>query len=355
MKLKKWISVLLSLLMLAAFFTPALAAEKGDADKDGHITAGDARTALRIAVGLETLTEDLLDLLDMDEDLEITAADARIILRLAVGLPADGEPPAPPIPVEPEGPYPTPVDPHETPDQKTRVFNDLLYNHSHRFDGYSAIQMAAAWGGDSIVGAAYRASTDWCCYYTVKDVFRPVLNSMGYSEAQMDKIAPRFHDPVKVKLAIQKGVNIVVPSALISLKLIETYVPSLLADYYLCHPEYAETFTFRTYYDDIVADVAYTRSYNANSYYPKVGDVVFMSNKTSTFVNGLPTIDHTAQITKVYEDGTFLCTEGALMFDTPRVTERVYHFDPATGTYLYAPIKEVVTLMIARPNLNVAG
>ena len=43
------------------------------------------------------------------------------------------------------------------------------------------------------------------------------------------------------------------------------------------------------------------------------------------------------------------------MFDTPRVTERVYHFDPATGTYLYAPIKEVVTLMIARPNLNVAG
>ena len=104
-----------------------------------------------------------------------------------------------------------------------------------------------------------------------------------------------------------------------------------------------------------MADVAYTRSYNANSYYPKVGDVVFMSNKTSTFVNGLPTIDHTAQITKVYEDGTFLCTEGALMFDTPRVTERVYHFDPATGTYLYAPIKEVVTLMIARPNLNVAG
>jgi hypothetical protein len=43
------------------------------------------------------------------------------------------------------------------------------------------------------------------------------------------------------------------------------------------------------------------------------------------------------------------------MYDTPRVTERVYYFDRQTGTWRYEPLAEVVTLMIARPNMNVSG
>ncbi|MBR5410861.1 MAG: dockerin type I repeat-containing protein [Clostridia bacterium] len=332
----------------------ALSGIAGDVDNDYVVTAADARIALRAAVGLEELTGDAFTVADMDEDNLITAADARVILRLAVGLPAE-EPDDPTPPVTPGGPYPEPVDPHETPSQRTLVFNTMLYEHSHRFKGYSALDMERAWGGSSVVGMAYRASTDWCCYYTIKDVFRPVLETMGYTEAQMDKIAPRYHDSDKVQKAIKKGVNMNIPSALIGLKLIETYVPSLLGDYYLCHPEYATTYTFVSYYDDIVTERAYTRSANANSYYPKVGDILFMSNKTSTYVNGLPTVDHTAQITQVYADGTFLCTEGALMYDTPRVTERVYYFDRQMGTWRYEPLAEVITLVIARPNMNVSG
>ena len=391
MKRKSILSVLLSLLILLGLTVPAFSEEpeqegtdvaaveeepgkevteekdvlKGDLDGDGSVTASDARLALRAAVGLDELADDLFLVADMDEDGNVTAADARIILRVAVGLPADesdvpekpDEPVTPVYPPKPDGGlYPEPVNPHETPDQFTLVFNDVLYNHSHRFNQYSAAQMTSAWGMKfDPVGWGYRLSTDWCCYYTIKDVFRPVLETVGYSEAQMDKIAPRFHDALKVQRAIQKGVNLYIPKGAIDLRLIETYVPSLLADYYLSNPAYASTWTFTTYYDDIVTERAYTRSANADGYYPKVGDILFMTNKTSTFVNGLPTIDHTAQITKVYEDGTFLCTEGALMFDTPRVAERVYQFDRETGCWRYPNLKEVVTLVIARPNLKVSG
>ena len=58
----------------------------GDIDGDGKVTAGDARTALRVAVGLEGIREDLWVIADVDFDDQITAADARLILRAAVGL-----------------------------------------------------------------------------------------------------------------------------------------------------------------------------------------------------------------------------------------------------------------------------
>lgn len=58
----------------------------GDVDKDHYITPADARTILRAAVGLESLSDDQMDLADWDHDGEITPADARIVLRTAVGL-----------------------------------------------------------------------------------------------------------------------------------------------------------------------------------------------------------------------------------------------------------------------------
>ena len=86
----------------------------GDIDGDGKITASDARTALRAAVGLEELAAFEQALADADLDEKITASDARLILRAAVGLedPADWF-------KSPEEPDPT-VDPKpgEDPDPK---------------------------------------------------------------------------------------------------------------------------------------------------------------------------------------------------------------------------------------------
>ena len=63
-------------------FTP------GDVDGDGHISAADARLALRRAVGLEDYAEGSAPFLacDADADGTVTAGDARMILRAAVGL-----------------------------------------------------------------------------------------------------------------------------------------------------------------------------------------------------------------------------------------------------------------------------
>ena len=57
-----------------------------DLDGDGEATAGDARSALRNAVSLDTLSDIQIQAADVDGDGEITAADARKILRVAVGL-----------------------------------------------------------------------------------------------------------------------------------------------------------------------------------------------------------------------------------------------------------------------------
>ncbi len=59
---------------------------RGDIDKDGHITTADARTALRFAVSLETLSDEQQWLADMNGDGTATTADARRILRAAIGL-----------------------------------------------------------------------------------------------------------------------------------------------------------------------------------------------------------------------------------------------------------------------------
>ncbi len=58
----------------------------GDTDGDNKITAADARNALRMSVGLEKTTAEIIRIADTDKDGKITAADARYILRASVGL-----------------------------------------------------------------------------------------------------------------------------------------------------------------------------------------------------------------------------------------------------------------------------
>lgn len=58
----------------------------GDIDCTGDVTASDARTALRISVGLENKNDYPYLRGDMDYNGRITASDAREILRVSVGL-----------------------------------------------------------------------------------------------------------------------------------------------------------------------------------------------------------------------------------------------------------------------------
>lgn len=59
----------------------------GDIDRDGRVTASDARLALRASVGLWTpFIYEQFYAADINDDYKITAEDARCILRAVVGL-----------------------------------------------------------------------------------------------------------------------------------------------------------------------------------------------------------------------------------------------------------------------------
>ena len=59
----------------------------GDIDRDGHVTAFDARLALRASVGIWTpFIYEQFYAADVNDDMKITAEDARRILRAVVGL-----------------------------------------------------------------------------------------------------------------------------------------------------------------------------------------------------------------------------------------------------------------------------
>lgn len=66
--------------------TPALTAKKGDVNKDGKITASDARTVLRISARLETASPEVLLIADVNNSGDISASDARKILRVSAFL-----------------------------------------------------------------------------------------------------------------------------------------------------------------------------------------------------------------------------------------------------------------------------
>lgn len=60
--------------------------KQGDVNRDGKITAADARRILQIAAKLDTPTAEELILGDMNDDNRLTAEDARQILRIVAGL-----------------------------------------------------------------------------------------------------------------------------------------------------------------------------------------------------------------------------------------------------------------------------
>ena len=316
-KVKTVLCLALALLFLMPAL-PAAAAVQGDMDGDGVVTGGDARTVLRFAVLLEAPTTAQRALADLDGDNAITSADARLTLRLAVGLGKD--------------------------------FAAVLYSTAHQYDRRTADELPPV---DSWIENIYRQVGKWCCYYTVHDVFRPALRTAGYSEARINQLAPNSFDGNRVRKALENAAGLSVPSILLEFSN-SVYIPSLLADYYLSHSQYCTTYIFAEYYDDVLDQVVYCPSENRWTYQPEVGDILFASNKTSTYYMDYPTIDHTAQIIRVYDDGSFLCTDGCILndgSDEPCVREREYVFNASRGMYEYKYNDVVKVLMIAKPML----
>lgn len=285
----------------------------GDVDKDGEITSADARIILRLSVSLEKMTAFRKVISDIDRDNSITSEDARKVLRYSV------------MHVK------TPID-------------TILYNTAHPLLGKSK---------PAFDNPVMKNFQKWCCYYTIHDVFQPVLREAGYTEEEINLFAPTRFPKETLKKVLN---NITGIPPLFVIDVMDLYVPSLLADHYLKTPTAGETFIFYDYFDDIVDMKTMERTENADTYVPRVGDLVFMSNKERTYENGYPTIDHTAQIIKTYADGTFLCTEGSIIDPNEgdglaKVRERYYRYDPETKTYEWTRNKKLICLMIARPNL----
>ena len=320
MKLKHWLSLIMAAVLLTLGTLPAYAASSviGDVDSNGEINSADARKALRFAVVLEMPNSKQRTAADVDADGSVTSADARYILRMAVGL---------------DTPYSVLVYATAHP-YFNKTFNEIHPNRNY-------IELAL----DTV--------SDWCCYYTVHDVLDPVLKKLGYTDDEIERYAPTKYPSEKRdialrnnRLSILRGLGNVVP----------WYVPSLLLDYYLEHPDVAESFVFYEYYDDVITNSVIPHTINAYKYTPQVGDLIFMSNKERTYVNDYPTVDHTAQIIQVNADGTFVCTEGAIIQTgedgKARVRERTYYFDMEKGTYVFKGNSVVNVLVAVRLKLD---
>lgn len=85
-KIKLFLSVFLVLCSFAAPVFSVSATVFGDVDGDSILSANDSRSILRMSVGIEEITDEMLILADLNSDGDITAADARISLRLSIGL-----------------------------------------------------------------------------------------------------------------------------------------------------------------------------------------------------------------------------------------------------------------------------
>ena len=85
--MKKFLSLFLAAVLATSVFgLAAFAARNGDLDSDNRVTAADARTILRAAVGLDKLNATQQSYADLDMDGKVTASDARLALRISVGL-----------------------------------------------------------------------------------------------------------------------------------------------------------------------------------------------------------------------------------------------------------------------------
>ena len=70
--------------MMTIMPVSAVAAEKGDVNKDGKITVEDAYLARLFAAKVNTPTAEQKNLADMDGDGKITAIDANLIRKAAI-------------------------------------------------------------------------------------------------------------------------------------------------------------------------------------------------------------------------------------------------------------------------------
>ncbi len=343
--MKKILSLLLVAVMLVTGAVFAFAAEKGDVDADGTVTAADARAALRFSVSLDNPTDEQFLLADYDGNGTVTAADARMILRVSVGLEAD-TPEVPDVPVVPE------PKPEHIPSSRELAFYETLYATAHpQLGGHIK-------GFESGILKNFQK---WCCLYTIKYVFRPALQSAGFSKSEIDRLAPNTFsaDSLAKLLSNVLGTNWSDKFVIDSLPL---YIPSLLADYYIKTPEAADVYFMYDFYDDMIEKKVYEHSDSDRvNYEPRIGDVLFMSNKERTYqaVDGTeyPTVDHTAQIIKVYDDGTFLCTEGSIIESSEgdgvaRVRERRYRYNEEMGTYEFVNNPIVIVLYAAQPKFG---
>ena len=331
-------SLLLAAVLLITAMPVSLAATpSGDVDGDGLVLPADARIALRCSVNLEETTVYRLSEGDLDHDGALTAADARLILRLSVGLPVDG---ADISDSDVEGP-----DTHYS--SRYELFKTKLYEVAHPQVGTYKTMFSFG---------ILKQFQKWCCLYTIHDVFRPTLEQCGYPIEQINKLAPNKYTKTQLAKALKGGLGINWPEALIPSD-VEYYVPSLLMNHYYNNPDICDVYHMYDYYDDVVEQRMYYRDErDVTRYTPQIGDVLFMSNKTRTYDNGHPTIDHTAQIIEVYPDGTFMCTEGSIIENAEndgiaKVRERTYHYNPTIGTYEFDYNNVVIVLTAVRPYL----
>ena len=383
---------------------PVVTFAPGDVSGDGTVDAEDARITLRIAVGIESYAENAPQTVaaDLDGIPGVSAADARLVLRVAVSLTTLVEGPDHVHVFEKEVVAPTcteegytltkcllcdestkddftppahhyyrfyctlcgQMDPLHVKTPFANSFEQILYDRSHPLFYKTADELTntPGVGSGSILEMVYHRIGKWCCYYTIHDVFRPVLQKAGYSAEQIDHLAPIYYESDKIDKVIRNSIsskNFYVPVGYMG-TIVPMYVPSMLLDYYLEHPQYAKTYIFAEYYDDMVEQRLYQPDADRADYQPRVGDILFMSNKTSTYVNGYPTVDHTAQIIMMYDDGSFWCTEGSIIQtndpeqdNKPRARERRYYLDPKTGVYQYIYMPEGGTAYTVNPVIQV--
>ncbi len=355
-EMKKFISLLLVAAALLSCLTFAFAAVKGDVDKDGSISASDARQVLRIAVGLELVPGEIKKLADYDGSGTVDAADARLILRKSVGLTeeqtsqnnSDENSSTNVNGVKPS------VKPAYKPSAIELQFYENLYNIAHPLLGsYPAI-----YDNSNPLSFLLKNFQKWCCYHTINNVFRPALEKTGYNKDAVNLLAPRTFSADSLAKLLSNVLNVSWSDKFV-VDTLPLYVPSLLADYYIKTPEAADVYFLYDFYDNMIELKVYEHSDEDRiNYQPRIGDVLFISNKTSTYENGYPTVDHTAQIIEILDDGTFICTEGSLIDEndptgTARVQERRYMYDVKTGTYCLRDdeyiYRGIVVLYAAQP------
>ncbi len=344
-KMKKIISGIIALSVFLSCIVISSAVEKGDVDRDGSIKANDARMVLRFSVELEIPTEEDIAIGDINGDGKLTAYDARSILRISVGLPVDSDTTS-----QPDNTYTpsfkAPADTH-VPSERELKLRTILYEKGHSYLGKHK---------PAFDNAIMKNFQKWCCVYTIHDVFQPALEEAGYSQAEINKLAPNKFSRETYAKAISGFLGTKYPPFL-AYELLDVYVPSIFANYYINNPDVADVFFLYDFYDDIVEQKLYERNQaDVERYSPRVGDILFMTNITKTNDEGYLTVDHTAQIVKVYDDGTFLCTEGSLLDASEtdglaRVRERRYAYYDKTGTYVYVNGINVVVLFAAQLKL----